>query len=278
MAVWKIADTQAVLTLKAAHTRRRQKKPSGNGGAATETATSWSSDQPIQIFFTTLMNAINQNRIKKVLETFCDHFTGEFILIGDWALHSYSKSHPLKELEIDAIVSYAAEGTLNDSYIVTKNPRMKKSQFICEAGCDIDLYVERQHGLRIPFSEIQAYSQQIDRLRVASPEHLLLLKLDAYKDRKHTPKGTKDKEDILSMLAKVPLKKKEIFDAHLDEEDKELLKEVLGDKEIAMTLCNQNTFEAKQLRSNASKALKELTNEKPRIPTQKLKDPSQDLQ
>ena len=52
MAVWKIADTQAVLTLKAAHTRRRQKKPSGNGGAATETATSWSSDQPIQIFFT----------------------------------------------------------------------------------------------------------------------------------------------------------------------------------------------------------------------------------
>jgi hypothetical protein len=107
---------------------------------------------------------------------------------------------------------------------------------------------------------------------------LLLLKLDAYKDRKHTPKGTKDKEDILSMLAKVPLKKKEIFDTHLDEEDKELLKEVLADKAIAMTLCNQNAFEAKQLRSNASKALKELTNEKPRIPTQNLKDPSQDLQ
>lgn len=222
------------------------------------------------------MDTINPDEIKKILENLCETFGDEFVVIGGWAVHAYNCKS--KSFDGDAMVSHIVEGTLNDSYIVTKNPRMKKSQFICEAGCDIDLYVERQHGLRIPFSEIQAYSQQIDRLRVASPEHLLLLKLDAYKDRKHTPKGTKDKEDILSMLAKVPLKKKEIFDTHLDGEDKELLKEVLADKAIAMTLCNQNAFEAKQLRSNASKALKELTNEKPRIPTQKLKDPSQDLQ
>lgn len=218
---------------------------------------------------------INPDKIKEFLEEMCGIFGKEFIVIGGWAVHAYECK--AKSLDGDAMVSFAAEGTLRDSYIVTKNARMKKSQFLCEAGCDIDLYVEHQHGLRIPFDELQAYSRTIGKLETACPEHLLILKLDAYRARKHTPKGAKDREDLMSMLAGIPLKKTEIFQKYLENADIAALQEVVEDRTCALGLCGQNASAAKTLRQKAAKALATITDDKSRTHPNPNENPPGDL-
>jgi len=223
------------------------------------------------------MDEIDPIKIKEFLEELCQSFPEDLIVIGGWAVNAYGCKG--KSLDGDAMVSHTVEGTLRDSYLVTKNLRMKKSQFICPYGCDIDLYVERQHGLRIPFDEIQAYSQKKGHLRVAAPEHLILLKVDAYRDRKNTPKGSKDKEDILSLLGKVSLTNKDIFERHMEKEDAETLKEIVSDTITALNLANQNSFEAKILRDKAKKTLQYICeNEKQSTRSKKSKDPTSYLQ
>lgn len=220
-------------------------------------------------------NSIDPDKIKAFLEEMCEIFGDEFVVIGGWAVHAHNCK--AKSFDGDAMISYAVEGTLRDSYLVTKNARMKKSQFICEAGCDIDLYVEHQHGLRIPFEEVQAYSKLVGKLRVATEEHLLLLKLDAFKDRRHTPKGRKDAEDLLNMLAHLPFNGAEIFEKHLEDEDRNLLAEVVKDKTAAMTLCKGNAVEAKDMRQKAKATLETISGEKQKTHPERDKNAPPDL-
>ena len=111
-------------------------------------------------------------------------------MIGGWAVHAYGA----KDLSFDgdAMVSLVAHGTLRDEYELTRNSRMQKEQFTAPTGHSIDLYVEHQHGLKVPFDELQAFCQQKDGLFVPCPEHLLILKLVAAKGRAGSAKGQKD--------------------------------------------------------------------------------------
>jgi hypothetical protein len=114
-------------------------------------------------------------------------FGNEFIVIGGWALHAYRAQNLSRQAE--AMVSYQAQGTLRDRYPITKNARMHKEQFVGPSGHDVDLYVENQHALAVSFRELQAGAKEKEGLWVACPEHLVVLKLAAARNRSHTPKG-----------------------------------------------------------------------------------------
>lgn len=52
----------------------------------------------------------------------------------------------------------------------------------------------------MPADEVIAWLQMKHGLRVACPEHLLILKLVAYEDRAGSPKGIKDEDDLVCIL------------------------------------------------------------------------------
>jgi hypothetical protein len=225
-------------------------------------------------------SALDPEEIRKFLIETTNQFGDEFITIGGWAVNAYACKG--KSLDGDAMISFQTEGTLRDFHILEKNPRMKKSQLLCPAGCDIDLYVEHQHGLKIPFEEVQAYHQKRQGLNVPCPEHLLILKLEAFKERRNSAKGQKDKEDLIQMLGKLEFKHPEISEVYLEEDDFQILEEVSQDTACAMRVCDQNAQAGKSLRKNAQEGLlilqgRKKSREKPAPPTPKPSEPSQDM-
>src|SRR5258708_475811 len=90
------------------------------------------------------------NRINAHLIKVSSSMPKEFIVIGGWAVHA----HGAKEYSFDgyAMVSFIAHGILRDEYHIVPNPRLDKHQYHYQ-GFDVDLYIEHQHKLRIPFEE-----------------------------------------------------------------------------------------------------------------------------
>lgn len=88
---------------------------------------------------------------------------------------------------------------LRDIEALTPNRGLDKQMFL-KNGFEFDVYVEGQHDLAIPAAEAVAESMTKSGLRVACPEHLLVLKAKAMRDRKGSPKGDKDEDDIVRIL------------------------------------------------------------------------------
>jgi hypothetical protein len=200
----------------------------------------------------------NPLAIKSFLEELCASFGKEFIVIGGWAVYSYNA----RNLTFDgvAVISYEVQGCLRDSYAVTKNARMKKEQFVGPTGHDIDLYVERQHGLPVDYGELHAYAKQRADLWVACPEHLITLKLEAARDRQGSPKGEKDKLDILALLS-LPdeeFANPELLAKHLDDEKWASLRRISQDTQATGKFCRGNEWDAKNLRKALSAKLEML--------------------
>ncbi len=120
--------------------------------------------------------------IKNFLVGLAENLGDEFIVMGGWGVWAYEQAE--MSHDGDAMISNAALSVLRDDFQVTTTPQKKTRQFRTPEGYDIDLYVEHQHGLKVPFDELQAYSRDLHSMRVASPEHLLVLKLDAAKGRR----------------------------------------------------------------------------------------------
>ena len=49
----------------------------------------------------------------------------------------------------------------------------------------------------VPYDQVAAHAMRYDALRVASLEHLCVLKLEAYRDRRSSAKGQKDAKDLI---------------------------------------------------------------------------------
>ena len=96
----------------------------------------------------------------------------------------------------DFYISLSDFADLRDYEEVTANRRMSKHQFI-KSGVEFDVYLEYNNSLRVPYAEALARSSLVERVRVAAPEHLLVLKLDAYADRRRSAKGRKDERDLI---------------------------------------------------------------------------------
>lgn len=121
----------------------------------------------------------------------------KFILIGGWAVFLYTQS--LKSKDIDLIVEYEELEKLRKDFTLNKNDRLKKYEIIIDE-IDIDLYLPFYSNPGIPAEEIKKHSINLEGLLAPKPEILLILKQRAYLERHTSPKGQKDKIDIISLL------------------------------------------------------------------------------
>ncbi|OGG07753.1 hypothetical protein A2872_02205 [Candidatus Gottesmanbacteria bacterium RIFCSPHIGHO2_01_FULL_42_12] len=119
-----------------------------------------------------------------------------FILIGGWAVYLYTKA--LKSKDIDIIINFDQLEKLKQDFEIIKNDRLKKYEARKEE-VQIDIYLPYYSNIRIPVEKITDFTK-IETFTVPSVEMLLILKQLAYEERGLSPKGQKDKLDILSLL------------------------------------------------------------------------------
>ena len=122
----------------------------------------------------------------------------KFILIGGWAVFLYTQA--LKSKDVDIIVDYEELEKLRADFTLIKNNRLRKYEVVIKE-IDIDIYVPFYSHLGIPVEDIKKYSQNIEGFMAPKKEILLILKQTAYFERQASPKGEKDKIDIISLLA-----------------------------------------------------------------------------
>lgn len=123
----------------------------------------------------------------------------DFVLIGGWAVYLYTKA--LKSKDIDMIVNYDQLDIIRKNFAIIKNDRLKKYEARSEE-VQIDIYLPYYSNLGIPVEEIIRQTKKVETFSLPSPEILLLLKQYAYKQRRLSVKGQKDKLDIISLLSK----------------------------------------------------------------------------
>lgn len=138
----------------------------------------------------------------------CQEIAGSYpegvVFIGGIAVYLHSinrkETRHLAEFTHDAdfYISLADMAELRDAEEVVANRRLNKHQLI-KRGFEFDIYTERHSALLIPYDQVMAYAVPYDKLRVGGLEHLLALKLEAYRDRGSSSKGQKDAKDIIRL-------------------------------------------------------------------------------
>lgn len=131
----------------------------------------------------------------RVLQDFKRQY--RFILIGGWAVYLYTKA--LKSRDIDFICDYEELQKLKLQFDLIKNERLKKYE-IHMGEFDVDIYVPFYSELGIPVEDLESMTKSVSGIQVLSKEALLILKQRACFDRAGSPKGEKDKLDILALL------------------------------------------------------------------------------
>lgn len=133
-------------------------------------------------------------------------FPAGVVFIGGIAVYLHAKNldqtSELAEFTHDGdfYISLADMGDLRDIEEVTANRRLSKHQMI-KGGFEFDIYTERHASLIVPYEHAVASSSVIDGIRIAALETLLVLKLEAFADRKGSAKGEKDAKDLLRIAA-----------------------------------------------------------------------------
>ena len=182
-------------------------------------------------------------------------FPEGLVFIGGIAVYLHARAARLASWGIefshdgDFYVSLADFSDLRDAEEVTVNRRLNKHQFI-KNGIEFDVYLEYNNGLRVPYADAWTRSSIIDNVRVTSLEHLLLLKLDAYADRKASAKGRKDERDLIRITHILSRQQihKTWLEPYATAEDVRLLTGAIRSPEfVSMT---QNVRQASKLRTN----------------------------
>jgi hypothetical protein len=139
-----------------------------------------------------------------------------FVLIGGWASWLYSKS--IKSKDIDIYIDFKDFFTLQKFFLeqginVVFNQKLNKYEIKIQ-DIDLDIYTPDHCNLAIPCKDVfkNRLFKDFGNFKVVFPEVLLLLKVDAEKNRHDTVKGFKDRVDILSLLYSTNLNKKLLKD------------------------------------------------------------------
>jgi hypothetical protein len=146
------------------------------------------------------------DRLLSACAELAELFPEGVVFIGGIAVYLHainlSSTRDLAETTHDAdiYVSLADMADLRDLEEVTANRRLSKHQMV-KHGFEFDIYTERQSSLIVPYDAVVTHSVAYDGIRVASLEHLLVLKLEAFADRKGSAKGDKDAKDLLRIGA-----------------------------------------------------------------------------
>lgn len=211
-----------------------------------------------------------ENKEFEVLLSACSEVAETFpegvAFIGGIAvyLHAVNQSETSRFAEFthdaDLYISLADMGDLRDIEEVTPNRRLSKHQMI-KRGFEFDIYTERQSSLIVPYDMVLAHSSVLGGIRVASLEHLVVLKLEAFADRKGSAKGDKDAKDLLRIAAvakrgSTPFRA-DLVAPYLRDEHMDLLKMVERGPQV-LSLAQGNAMQAKQLRQDFSAIVSEL--------------------
>lgn len=189
--------------------------------------------------------------IREISELFPDGI----VFIGGVAvlLHVRHQKLPERFIELshdgDFYVSLADFADLRDLEEVTANRRLNRHQII-KNGTAFDVYLENHSALTVKFADALAASRVIDGVRVASLEHLLVLKLDAFASRRGSAKGAKDERDLIKicfLLSESTLRAERLTN-YLTNEAVATLGLVRQSSEF-MTLCGGNAHQARDLRT-----------------------------
>jgi hypothetical protein len=152
--------------------------------------------------------------------------------------------------DADFYISLADMGDLRDLEEVTSNRKANKHQFR-RHGFEFDIYTERQSRLIVPYDMVMGYSETYESVRVAGLTELFCLKLEAYRDRQSSAKGTKDAKDLLRIAAIAAARKgfdAERAAAYLSDDHASLL-DGIGRGPAPMEMARGNAVKAKALRS-----------------------------
>jgi hypothetical protein len=188
------------------------------------------------------------------------------VFIGGIAVYLHATNLPatsaLAEFTHDAdfYVSFADMADLRDIEEVTANRRLSKHQMI-KAGFEFDIYTERQSTLIVPYDVAVALSEVKGGIRIAALEHLMVLKLEAFRDRKDSAKGDKDAKDVIRIAAVARRGRRSFrageMTAFVTEAHLELLRRVEKGP-YAMSLARGNAVDAKKLRQDVAAVLAEI--------------------
>jgi len=157
----------------------------------------------------------------------------------------------------DFYISMADMSDLRDLEELTPNRRLNKHQLI-KRGFEFDIYTERHSALIVPYDQVIANAIKIDKLKIAALEQLFILKLEAYRDRYSSSKGSKDAKDliriaIVSQSGNLRFNYK-IAAGYLSDEHLSLLQKIERGPE-PLALAKGNSKEAKYLRELFSKVV-----------------------
>lgn len=174
------------------------------------------------------------------------------VFIGGVAVYLHA-SHvgtgvpPEASHDADFMVSVLDYGALKDVEEVTANPRLGKHQML-SGGVEFDVYVERWNKLVVPYDEVATYSVVVEGVRVASLEHLLVLKLEALGKRSHSRKGDKDRGDVVQLGLMLGRRARgKLLAPYLRDDHLESLVSVAGSA-LFYELCDGNAHDARRVR------------------------------
>lgn len=190
-------------------------------------------------------------------------FTQGIVFIGGIAVYLHAINHDkTKQLaetthDADFYISMSDMSDLRDIEEVTPNRRLSKHQLI-KRGFEFDIYTERHSSLIIPYDQISAHAVTYDAIRVATLEHLFVLKLEAYRERRASAKGEKDAKDIIRIAlvsCNQPLKfRTKLISGYLSDDHLELLEKIGRGPEM-LALARGNAKLAKGYRDDFAKVV-----------------------
>lgn len=183
------------------------------------------------------------------------HFPEGLVFIGGMATYLHCAAHDatrdLAETTHDAdlYISMADLVDLREMEDITSNQRLQKHHLVKD-GFDFDIYTQRQSSLPVPYDEVAAHSQSHDLFRVACLEHLLVLKMSAYADRRGSSKGEKDARDIVRIAilsAETGGSRLDLVDPYWTQEDVATLR-AIGRGPAPLALMKGNPHKARAAR------------------------------
>lgn len=142
------------------------------------------------------------NSLHEGLRELNERYSNEMVLIGGVAVYLHSTRLGVgveRTHDVDLMLGMNAYSQLSSEETLTHNRRLDKHE-ITTHGTSVDVYVEFQNQLRVPYEEAKRHAVEIDGYHCASLEHLLVLKTVAAIDRAGNPKGDKDERDIAKIV------------------------------------------------------------------------------
>jgi hypothetical protein len=158
--------------------------------------------------------------------------------------------------DVDCYLSLIDKDAMRDRYEIRHSPHLHKDSARIEDE-DFDVYTEHQHRLAVPYDAVATHSLKTSDLRVASLEHLTVLKADAALGRSGSAKGEKDQRDLARILTLMTEPREQLISHYLTPQRREMLERVAERADLLVKM-GLNAHEASRRRKQLVNTVKTL--------------------